>query len=122
MRQRQETRICLRKLTMGMQYPCPLARITPEWVKKTKTLKMLFSEPFGQGYSKHETERKLRDTLLFKEIRRQSQIETVFLLDNIDRALVDHVLRKTSVIDFVLKNGINKEVVHWIAEKAVRNI
>ena len=85
-----------------------------------KTIEALFSEPFGQGYPKAESERKLRDTLLLKEIRRKSQIETVSLLCNIDRTIVDHMLRKTNVIDFVLKNGMNKEVVHWIARNISR--
>ena len=79
-----------------------------------KTIEVLFSEPFGQGYPKKESERKLRDTLLFKEIRRKSQIDTASLLCNIDRAITDHVLRKTNVTDFVLKNGTNKEVAQWI--------
>ena len=80
-----------------------------------KTIEALFSEPFGQGYPKEESERKLSDTLLLKEIRRKSQIETVSLLRNIDRSIVDHVLRKKNVVDFVLKNGTNKEAVHWVA-------
>ena len=81
-----------------------------------KTIEALFSEPFGQGYPKEESARKLRDTLLLKEIRRKSQIETVSLLCSIDRAIVNHVLKKTNVIDFVLENGTNKEVVHWIVK------
>ena len=80
-----------------------------------KTIEALFSEPFGQGYPKEESERKLRDTVLFKEIRRKSQIKTVSLLCNMDREIIDHVLRKTNIIDFVLKNGTNREVVRWIA-------
>ena len=80
-----------------------------------KTIEALFSEPFGQGYPKEESERKLRDTILLKEIRRESQIDIVSLLNNIDRALVDHVLRKTNVTDFILENGTDKEVVYWIA-------
>lgn len=86
-----------------------------------KTIKALFSEPFGQGYPKEESERKLRDTLLLKEIRRESQIETVSLLDNIDKRVVHHVLRKMNVTDFVLENGTNKEVVHWIARNISRD-
>ena len=85
-----------------------------------KTIEALFSEPFGQGYPKKESERKLSDTLLLKEIRKQSQIKTVSLLDNIDRMLIDRVLRKTNVTDFVLENGTNEEVIYWIARKTSR--
>ena len=79
-----------------------------------ETIEALFSEPFGQGYPKEEAERKLRDTLLLKEIRGKSQIETIALLNCMDRAFVEHVLRKTNVTDFVLKNGTNEEIVQWI--------
>ena len=85
-----------------------------------KTIEALFSEPFGQGYPKEESERKLRDASLLKEIRRKSQTEIVTFLDNIDCALVDHVLRKVNVTDFIIENGTNKEVVYWIAKNISR--
>ena len=36
------------------------------------TIARLFSEPFGQGYPKEEADRKIRDSLMLKEIRRRS--------------------------------------------------
>lgn len=70
-----------------------------------RTVQALFSEPFGRGYPKSEADRKLRDTVLLKEIRRRSQTETAELLDSLDVELMRKILTKRDVIDFVLKNG-----------------
>jgi len=79
-----------------------------------QTIEILFSEPFGQGYPKEEAERKLKDTLLLKEIRNYSQIETIALLEKLDKRFINHVLSKKNVTDYVLANGINKPVVDWV--------
>ena len=81
-----------------------------------KTIQKLFSEPFAQGYPKSEAERKLRDTRLLKQIRRSSQIGFVELMNSLDGALVEKLLQKLDVIDFVLKNG-SGETVEWLKER-----
>lgn len=79
-----------------------------------QTIKKLFSEPFGKGYPREEAERKLKDTVLLKEIRAKSQIDFVSLLDELDDALLGKVLGKNNVIDYVLKNGKKKDISDWI--------
>lgn len=69
------------------------------------TIAKLFSEPFGQGYPKEEAERKIRDTLLLKEIRRRSQRSAAELINSLDRTFVSHLLCKKDVIQYILEHG-----------------
>ncbi len=77
------------------------------------TLAALFSEPFGLGWPKGESARKLRDTQLLKDIRRSSQVSASGLLKALDPALIQSVLRKQNVIEYILENG-NKEIKQFI--------
>ena len=77
------------------------------------TIARLFSEPFGQGWPKGESARKLRDTQLLKDIRRSSQVSASDLLKTLDPALIQSVLRKQNVIEYILENG-NKEIKQFI--------
>ena len=77
------------------------------------TIARLFSEPFGQGYPKGEAARKLRDTELLKSIRRNSQRSTAELLQSLDKAVVESILRKKNVIEYILENG-NEEIRQFI--------
>ena len=78
-----------------------------------KTIAKLFSEPFGQGYPKEEASRKIRDTLLLKSIRRNSQVSAVELLDSLDKPFVEHLMRKEDVIRYILEHG-NTEITDWL--------
>lgn len=82
-----------------------------------KTIRKLFSEPFGQGYPKSEAERKLNDTKLLKEIRKKSQVSLIELLDSLDPELIRNVLTKKDVIEFILKNGKEETLLAWIDKK-----
>ena len=77
------------------------------------TLARLFSEPFGQGYPRAEAERKLKDTLLLKQIRAAGQVSAAALLESLDRPLAEKLLRKGNVIDYILRHG-KGETVRWI--------
>lgn len=75
-----------------------------------KTIAKLFSEPFGQGYPKSEAERKLEDTRLLKSIRSSSQIKMTELLKTLEKPLLDKVLSKKDVVEYVLENGRDEEL------------
>lgn len=75
-----------------------------------KTIAKLFSEPFGQGYPKSEAERKLADTRLLKSIRSSSQIKMTELLKTLEKPLLDKVLSKKDVVEYVLENGRDEEL------------
>ncbi|MBQ6288324.1 MAG: RpiB/LacA/LacB family sugar-phosphate isomerase [Clostridia bacterium] len=79
------------------------------------TIARLFSEPFGQGWPKGESARKLRDTELLKSIRRSSQVSAVELLNSLDKSVLKSILRKQNVIEYILKHGneeINQFIIH----------
>lgn len=69
------------------------------------TIAKLFSEPFGRGYPKSEAARKIKDTLLLKEIRIRSQRSAADLLNVLDRSFLEQILRKQDVIQFILQHG-----------------
>ena len=70
-----------------------------------QTIRKLFSEPFGQGYPKGEASRKLRDTVLLKELRAKSQTDPAGFLDSLDRQWTERILSKRDVIRYILENG-----------------
>ena len=79
------------------------------------TIARLFSEPFGQGWPKGESARKLRDTELLKSIRRSSQVSAIELLNSLDKAVVESILRKQNVVRYILEHGneeINQFIIH----------
>jgi ribose 5-phosphate isomerase RpiB len=77
------------------------------------TIAKLFSEPFGRGYPKSEAARKIKDTLLLKEIRIRSQRSAADLLNVLDRSFLEHILHKQDVIRFILQHG-KTDIVQWI--------
>ena len=81
-----------------------------------KTIARLFSEPFGQGYPKEEADRKLKDTDLLKKIRRESQVDILELMKTLDESMLEKILRKKDVIEFIQKNG-NGKVADWIVSR-----
>ena len=80
-----------------------------------QTIAELFSEPFGQGYPKDARERKIRDANLLKRIRAQSQIDFVDLLNQLDEDLVQKIMTKKDVVDFVLTEGTDADLIRWVS-------
>lgn len=79
-----------------------------------KTIESLFSEPFGQGYPKSESERKLKDTVLLKQIRKTAQVDIIDVLGSLDKKMIQKILSKKDVVDFILKNGREPKLSEWI--------
>ena len=75
-----------------------------------RTIEKLFSEPFGQGYPKQEAKRKIKDTELLKDIRGKSQIDFISFIERLDNSLLEKVLKKNDVVEYVITNGSNKKV------------
>ncbi len=75
-----------------------------------QTIAKLFSEPFGQGYPKNEAARKLEDTRLLKAIRNDSQVSMTDLLKKLDKPLLDKILNKNNVLEYIIKNGKDREI------------
>ena len=84
------------------------------------TIARLFSEPFGQGYPKSEAARKIEDTKLLKKIRKDSQKSMAELLNTLEKPLLDKVLSKIDVVEFVLENGEDEEILSFLKEEGDR--
>ena len=82
-----------------------------------QTVAALFSEPFGQGYPKSEAARKLDDTRLLKQIRQDSQVKMTDLLKSLDAALIEKIMIKKNVIDFIVKNGRDEEITAFLTSR-----
>ena len=82
-----------------------------------QTVAALFSEPFGQGYPKSEAARKLDDTRLLKQIRQDSQVKMTDLLKSLDAALIEKIMNKKNVIDFIVKNGRDEEITAFLTSR-----
>ena len=81
-----------------------------------KTIAKLFSEPFGQGYPKSEASRKLEDTKLLKQIREDSQVSMLQLLNTLEKPLLDKVLLKRNVVEYVIENGKDEGIKSFLKE------
>ena len=75
-----------------------------------QTIRTLFLKPFGQGYPESEAERKLKDTQILKQIRKDSQITMVDLLKTMDKELIRRIISKKDVIDYILENTGNEKL------------
>ena len=81
-----------------------------------KTIAKLFFEPFGQGYPRSEASRKLEDTKLLKSIRNASQVKMTDLIKTLEKPLLDKVLSKKNVVEYVQENGRDEELILLIKE------
>ena len=79
-----------------------------------KTIEKLFSEPFGQGYPKSEAERKKKDTLLLKEIRKNSQVSISEFLSALPKELADKIRTKENVLTWIRENGKDPDILAWL--------
>lgn len=59
-----------------------------------ETIQALFSEPFGGGYPKSESKRKIADSKKLKEIKAKSQIDFEMFLNKLDPDMVKKVKHK----------------------------
>lgn len=79
-----------------------------------KTIEKLFSEPFGQGYPKSEAERKKKDTLLLKEIRKNSQVSISEFLAALPKDLAEKIRTKENVITWIREIGKDPDILAWL--------
>ncbi len=86
-----------------------------------QTIRRLFSEPFGQGYPKEDALRKLRDTVLLKELRAKSQITCIAFLDSLSHELQKRIISKRDVMEYILANGTDDLMADWIRKQDEEN-
>ncbi|MCR4756908.1 MAG: RpiB/LacA/LacB family sugar-phosphate isomerase [Butyrivibrio sp.] len=80
------------------------------------TIAKMFSEPFAQGYPKSEAARKLKDTEKLKNIRMNSQVDMLSLLDTLDEEMIQKIISKKDVVAHICACG-KDDIVNWIQSK-----
>jgi hypothetical protein len=78
------------------------------------TLEKLFEDEFGIGYPPEDADRKRQDTLLLKEINALTKRSAIDVLEELDEALVQKVLQKNNVVDYIVEHGQDKAIVEFI--------
>jgi ribose 5-phosphate isomerase RpiB len=78
------------------------------------TLEKLFEDEFGIGYPPEDADRKRQDTLLLKEINALTKRSAIDVLEELDEALVQKVLQKNNVVDYIVEHGQDKTIVEFI--------
>lgn len=81
-----------------------------------ETIEKLFKEPFGQGYPREEADRKRRDTGMFKDMKSKAHVDFISFLDKLDADLIDKVMMKENVMEYLLENGKNRDIGRWIRQ------
>ena len=81
------------------------------------TIKKLFSEPFGQGYPKEDVLRKKKDTELLKIMKSKTHIDFLSFLDELNGELIDKVLKKRNVIQYILESDSNSTISKWVRKR-----
>ncbi|MFJ7730830.1 hypothetical protein ACIQXF_02955 [Lysinibacillus sp. NPDC097231] len=94
----------------GEQYVRPISMVLV-------TLENLFEEPFNTGYPEESAERKKRDAKLFKAIKSFSHHGIVQILSQLDRAVINPVLQKQDLVEFLLWNGTNTDISNYLIEQ-----
>ena len=81
------------------------------------TLEKLFEDEFGIGYPPEDADRKKEDTLLLKEINALTKRSAIDVFERLDKALIQKVIKKTNVIEYILVHGTDKDILEFIRYK-----
>jgi ribose 5-phosphate isomerase RpiB len=78
------------------------------------SLEKLFDGEFGIGYPEEVAERKIKETQIVKMYNQKSKKSFVEFLNNLDQNIIDKILKKKNIIDYVLNNTIDEEIIKAI--------
>ena len=81
------------------------------------TLEKLFEDEFGIGYPPEDADRKKEDTLLLKEINALTKRNAIDVFERLDKSLIQKVIKKTNVIEYILVHGTDKDILEFIRHK-----
>ncbi len=77
------------------------------------TINSMFCEKFGMGYPPKDAQRKRKDTELLKKLNEKSKVGVLSLIHELDEAMVDGLLSRRSVVDYIIENGKSADIVEW---------
>lgn len=84
------------------------------------TLYQMFHEPLGIGYPATQAKRKMEDTRLLKKINQICKKDTIEMLEQLDEILIDKILSKENVINYILEYGRDEKIIEWIRKNRKR--
>ncbi len=79
-----------------------------------RTIEKLFTDGFGIGYPPEDAERKRQDTLLLKKINALTKRMAIDVFGQLDEVLIQKILQKRNVVEYILEYGKNKEILEFI--------
>lgn len=82
------------------------------------TLDQLFADAFGIGYPPEYAQRKRQDTLLLKKINALTKRKAIDVFEQLDEALIQKVLQKRNVVEYIQQCGRNDEIKAFLRQKA----
>lgn len=82
------------------------------------TIEKLFSDAFGIGYPPEDAERKKQDTLQLKKINALTKRNAIDVFECLDKSLIQKILQKRNVTEYIVKYGQNKEIVEFIKKRS----
>lgn len=80
-------------------------------------MEALFSNPFGTGYPEEEAERKRKDAMLLKKIRRHANVPFLSFLQSLNKEMVSRNIRRYNVTNFILEKGEDAKIVECLRKK-----
>lgn len=78
------------------------------------TLEKLFEDEFGAGYPPCEAQRKKRDAELVKSLCAMTRREPIDVFRQLDEQMIQKMMTKSDVIDYVLAHGQSAELFAFI--------
>lgn len=100
----------------AISYPLGLNFGWAAEINLQNTLDKLFEEPFGIGYPAKDADRKIKDTLLLKQINQISKKSLMDILPLLSKELIQNTLKRNIIYEYILNNGQNAALNSLIKE------
>lgn len=80
------------------------------------SIQQLFTDPFGVGYPLKDAKRKQKDTQQVKKLNQLSKKDIIEFLNELEPVVINKILSKENVIQYILKYGKDQRIQQWITK------
>ena len=81
------------------------------------TLEKLFDGYFGIGFPPQVAEQKIRETSRVKKFNEIGKISLIDFMEQLEQELMDKILSKKDVIDYILKHSSEEKLMKYLSHK-----